>query len=183
MTYYGAKELAASFRTVRNNTIKIAQEIDEKNYGFQATPETRTFAQTLVHISNVPRFALTVHRDHKLSTMEGFNFMALLGPILAEEQQAFTKAQIIEKLDKGRDEFGGFLDGLTESFLAETVAQPTGQTPATKSRFEMLLAVKEHEMHHRGQLMMMMRMTGGVPPLTRQMMERIAAMQAAQAQK
>jgi hypothetical protein len=25
VTYYGAKELAASFRTVRNNTIKIAE--------------------------------------------------------------------------------------------------------------------------------------------------------------
>ena len=26
MTYYGAKELARSFRTVRDNTIKIAEE-------------------------------------------------------------------------------------------------------------------------------------------------------------
>ena len=51
MTYYGGKELAASFRTVRNNTIQIAEEIDEKNYGFQATPATRTVAQTLMHIA------------------------------------------------------------------------------------------------------------------------------------
>ncbi len=36
MTYYGGKELAAAFRTVRNNTIKIAEEIPEDKYDFQA---------------------------------------------------------------------------------------------------------------------------------------------------
>ena len=35
MTYYGAKELAQSFRTVRNNTIKIAEEIPEEKYSFR----------------------------------------------------------------------------------------------------------------------------------------------------
>ncbi len=40
MTYYGGKELAASFRTVRNNTSKIAEEIPENKYDFRASPET-----------------------------------------------------------------------------------------------------------------------------------------------
>jgi uncharacterized damage-inducible protein DinB len=39
--------------------------------------------------------------------------------------------------------------------------------PPSKTRFEMLLGVKEHEMHHRGQLMQMQRMIGQVPHLTR----------------
>jgi uncharacterized damage-inducible protein DinB len=39
----------------------------------------------------------------------------------------------------------------------------------------MLLGAKEHEMHHRGQLMMFQRMIGQVPHLTRQMQERMAA--------
>ena len=38
MTYYGPKEMAASFRTVRDNTIKIAEEIPEENYGFRSAP-------------------------------------------------------------------------------------------------------------------------------------------------
>jgi uncharacterized damage-inducible protein DinB len=46
----------------------------------------------------------------------------------------------------------------------------------------MMLAPKEHEMHHRGQLMLLQRLLGMVPPLTRQMEERIAAMRAASAQ-
>jgi uncharacterized damage-inducible protein DinB len=44
----------------------------------------------------------------------------------------------------------------------------------------MLIAPKEHEMHHRGQLMLVERMLGIKPHLTRHMEERIAAMQAAQ---
>jgi uncharacterized damage-inducible protein DinB len=62
--------------------------------------------------------------------------------------------------------------------LAERVEYPEGMTPPSKSRFEMLLAPKEHEMHHRGQLMLMQRMLGMMPHLTRQMQERMAAMAA-----
>jgi uncharacterized damage-inducible protein DinB len=39
----------------------------------------------------------------------------------------------------------------------------------------MLLSTKEHEMHHRSQLMLIERMLGIVPHLTRQMQERMAA--------
>ena len=41
MTYYGAKELAESFRTVRQNTIQIAQDIPEDKYGFKAADDGR----------------------------------------------------------------------------------------------------------------------------------------------
>jgi uncharacterized damage-inducible protein DinB len=58
---------------------------------------------------------------------------------------------------------------------------PAGTQPATKSRFEMLLSPKEHEMHHRAQLMVVQRMLGITPHLTRQMQERMAQRAAAQA--
>ena len=45
MNYYGAKDLADSFRTVRKNTLTIASEIPESNYAFKTTPETRSVAQ------------------------------------------------------------------------------------------------------------------------------------------
>ena len=53
---------------------------------------------------------------------------------------------------------------------------PPGATPATKSRFEMLLSVKEHEMHHRGQLMVAQRLLGSVPHLTRSREENLTRM-------
>ena len=80
------------------------------------------------------------------------------------------------------EKFAQSLEGVSEAFLAETVQYPQGMVPPTKSRFEMLISPKEHEMHHRGQLMQVQRLLGMVPPLTRQMEERIAAMKAASAQ-
>ena len=82
-------------------------------------------------------------------------------------------------LRRNGETWAGWLRGISEEFLAEPVTMPPGATPATKSRFEMILSVKEHEMHHRGQLMLIERQLGLVPHLTRQMQERMAAMAAA----
>jgi uncharacterized damage-inducible protein DinB len=79
---------------------------------------------------------------------------------------------------KGRgEETAQWLESLSDAFLAEPFTQPVGPPP-TKSRFEMIMAMKEHEMHHRGQLMLIERMLGMTPHLTRQMQERFAGAQA-----
>jgi uncharacterized damage-inducible protein DinB len=52
---------------------------------------------------------------------------------------------------------------------------PAGATPAARTRFDMILSVKEHEMHHRAQLMLIERLVGIVPHLTRRMQERMNA--------
>jgi len=178
MNYYGAKELAGSFRTVRNNTLIIANDIAEEHYGFRATPETRSVAETLVHIALIPRLSLQIHAVERRTTMEGFDFMAWRTGLHADEQRPRSKAEIIQLLQQEGDRFATFVESVSEDFLAEPVGMPFGQAPRT--RFEMLLGVKEHEMHHRGQLMTIERMIGVVPHLTRQMQERMAAMQAAE---
>jgi uncharacterized damage-inducible protein DinB len=181
MTYYGPKELAASFRTVRNNTIKIAEEIPEEHYGFRAGPESRTVAQTLVHIAVTPRLPELIHFSERRGTFEGFDFFKVAGALRAEEEVARSKQEILDMLRTGGERFAQLLEGATEELLAERVNYPQGMTPPSKSRFEMLMSAKEHEMHHRGQLMVVERMLGIVPHLTREMQARIAAMQAAKA--
>jgi uncharacterized damage-inducible protein DinB len=179
MTYYGPKEIARSFRTVRGNTIKVAEEIPEEHYGFRASPETRTVAQTLVHIAMAPRMQKQIQMVERRSTLVGFDFFSFIGALAAEESAPRSKAQILELLRTEGEEYAKALEGVPESFLAEQVEYPEGMTPAVKSRFEMLIAPKEHEMHHRGQLMLVERMLGITPHLTRQMQERVAAMKAA----
>ena len=173
MTYYGAKELAAAFRTVRNNTVKMAEEIPENKYEFRAAPDTRSIGQTLTHIALGSGFQHYVH-SHKVTDLKTVNFPELYQKVTAEESTPRTKAEIVALLKTEGDKFAAFLDGLSDAFLAERVAMPPGAEPATKSRFEMLLSPKEHEMHHRGQLMTLQRMIGLVPHLTRQMQERMA---------
>ena len=171
MNYYGGKELAASFRTVRNNTIRVAEEIPEGKYGFKAAPEVRSIAQMLVHIAMGPTFQLHVQQNGFDDLMK-VNFQELMAKVTAEEAKPRSKAEIIAFLRAEGDTFASYLESLPESFLAERVTMPPGGQPSTKSRFEMLLSPKEHEMHHRGQLMLAERMIGLVPHLTR---ERTAA--------
>jgi len=178
MTYYGAKELAASFQLVRSNTLTIAEEIGEENYGFRATPETRTVAQTLVHLAVITRMPLQLHKVEARTSLEGFDFMSFFGALIGEESAPRTKAEVIALLKEEGDKFASWLGGLSEEFLAQEVTFPAGMTPPVKTRFEMLMSAKEHEMHHRAQLMVMERMLGQVPHLTRRMQEFIAARQA-----
>jgi uncharacterized damage-inducible protein DinB len=182
MTYYGGKEMAASFRTVRANTIKIAEEIPENKYDFRPAPDVRSIGGTLTHVALGTGFQLYIH-GNKIADMKQVNFRELMQKMLAEEAKPRTKADIIALLNEEGEKFASFLEGLPDSFLAEIVTMAPGMTPATRSRFEGLLGSKEHEMHHRGQLMTMQRMIGLVPHLTRQMQERMAAMMAAQQQQ
>ena len=179
MTYYGGPELAASFRTVRKNTLTIAQEIPEEKYGFRASPDTRSVAELLSHIALSYAFQYQVHAKEKRTTLAGFDFPALMQRLGAEEKTPRTKDQTIELLRANGETWATWVEGLPETFLAESVAMPAGANPATRTRFDMILSVKEHEMHHRGQLMLVERILGIVPHLTRHMQERFAAAAAA----
>jgi len=103
------------------------------------------------------------------------NFPELMQRVGAEEAKPRTKSEVIALLRSEGDKFAAFLESQPDAFLAEIVRMPPGTEPATKSRLEMMLSPKEHEMHHRGQLMLLQRMIGIVPHLTRQRQEQMAA--------
>ena len=175
MNHYGGKHLADSFRTVRKNTITIAQEIPEDKYGFRAAPETRTAGEFLTHIALLPSFQYRIQGEERRTNFDGFDFPSLMKQMAIEEKKPRSKDEIVGLLRANGDKFAVWLEGLSDSFLAEPFQMPAGATPASKSRFEMILSVKEHEMHHRGQLMLIQRMVGIVPHLTREMQARMAA--------
>lgn len=183
MTHYGANEIAASFRTVRNNTIQVAEDIPEDRYDFQAAQGVRTVRQMLIHISMTHNFPLMLHRDRpEMKSLEGLNLLPLIETVMAAEKEPRTKARILQDLRDGGNEFENWVKTLSDDFLGEVITMPGG-TPPSRSRFDMLIAVKEHEMHHRGQLMLIERMLGITPHLTRNQQARMEALRASQAAK
>jgi uncharacterized damage-inducible protein DinB len=179
MTYYGGKELAESFRTVRKNTLAAAQDIPADKYDFRPTPDTKSVGELLTHIALSYNFQYQIQAVDKATTLQGFNFGALMAQMEAESKKTRSKEQIVELLRENGEKWATYLQGLNEGFLSEQVQMPQGASPASKSRFEMVLSVKEHEMHHRGQLMLIERQLGIVPHLTREMQARFAAAAAA----
>ena len=180
MLCYGAKDFARAFRTVRKNTIQTAQEIPEEQYGFRAAPDTRSVAELLIHIAVTPTLTERIQFTERRTDFDGFDYFGAVGAIYAEEKKPLTKAEILELLTLNGDHFAALLDGMTDEFLSESVIYPAGMEPPSKTRFEMLMSTKEHEMHHRGQLMLIQRMLGATTHLTRHMQEIIASMQAQQ---
>jgi len=174
MIYYGARELAASSRTVRGNTIIVAQDIPENKYSYKPVPDYRTVAQLLAHVALAYRFQYQLHGLEKRTSLEGFDFPALMKVLIEEENRPRTKVQVMDLLQKEGEKWASWVEGLADEFLGQPVQMPAGAVPAAKSRFEMILSVKEHEMHHRGQLMLIQRLLGVVPHLTLERQARMA---------
>jgi uncharacterized damage-inducible protein DinB len=170
---YGARDIAESFRTVRKNTIQIAEDIPADKYGFKAAEGVKSAGELLAHIAISPGWQMYVHGQH-ISSLD-FSFFAARGPqVSAEEKALNTKEQILDGLKTGGEAFASMVAGMTPEVLAEVVAFAAPMQPSQKTRFEMLLGVKEHEMHHRGQLMLIERMLGIVPHLTRRRQATVA---------
>lgn len=163
---YGAREIAESFRTVRKNTIQIAEEIPAEQYGFKAADGVKSVGELLAHIALSSGWQVEVH-GQRVSSIDFAFFTGRAPRIAAEEKALQTKDQILDALRTRGEEFASAVERLTPDVLAEVVSFASPMQPSQKTRFEMLLGVKEHEMHHRGQLMLIERMLGIVPHLTR----------------
>jgi hypothetical protein len=103
MNYYGGKELAAAFRTVRKNTIQIAEDVPESQYGFKPSPESRTIGQTLAHIAVATTFPTMLHGER--IPIEKIDFGEYMKKVGAEEAKPQTKADIVALLRQSGEKF------------------------------------------------------------------------------
>ena len=157
------RQLVESMRAVRENTILMAGDIPESKYDYRPTPVSRSIAETLVHIAWLGSSDRILHDEEHLDALEGFDFPALLRKSEAEEKRRRSKVQILELLRTEGERQTQWLEQLPEFVLSERVQLPGG---GSVSRFEMLLATKEHELQHRAQLTIIDRLIGVVPRFT-----------------
>jgi uncharacterized damage-inducible protein DinB len=183
MNCYGAKDLAASFRTVRKNTITIAEDIPEDQYNYRPVEGTRSIGELFTHIAFGGKFQEQINLVEKRTSMEGFDLMKFRASFAADIEKPRTKDEIIALLKEHGEQYASALESVSDEFLCESIVMPPGGTPPSRTRFDMLQSVKEHEMHHRAQLMLIERMLGITPHMTREAQARMAAMQARMAKQ
>lgn len=164
MNFFGPRELVDGMRTVRKNTILVAEDIPESEYGYRPTPGSRSVAETLVHIAWLSPADRFLHEEDRRPSLERFDFGKLISRSELEEKRPRSKGEIIDLLRTEGERSARWVEGLPEALLSEQVRQPGG---ASQSRFEMLLGTKEHEMHHRAQLTVIQRLLGIVPHFSR----------------
>jgi uncharacterized damage-inducible protein DinB len=179
---YDANDLSRAFRTVRKNTIQIAEEIPEDKYDFRPSEGSKSVAETLRHMVVSTHWPIHAHGE-RVTELTFDMFRTGMAKAMAEEAALKTKQDIVKALQNDGEEFATFMEGLSNEVLEQTVGFAPEANQPRKTRFEMLLSTKEHEMHHRAQLMVIERMLGIVPHLTRAMQERMAAMNQPQTAK
>lgn len=167
MTYYSGKDLGRSFLTVRKNTIQVANDIPEEQYGFRATPDTRTVMEHLQHVAARSVWMKKMYGDDRKRSVSFEDFGTYTREANEQTAQLTTKAAIVDALTTRGNVFSAWLESLDEAAFAEMISFQDPVRNPSKSLFEVLLGAKEHEMHHRGQLMLMERLLGIVPHLTR----------------
>jgi uncharacterized damage-inducible protein DinB len=165
--------MAEAFRTVRRNTLQIANDIPEEQYSYRVTADTRSVAEELAHMACATLWAVQAHAVEQKTFISLEDFGGYMSRTAERERALTTKSDILSALLKNGEEFASFLARLTPEQLDESVRFPPPVQPSTKTRFEMLLGVKEHEMHHRAKLMVVERLLGIVPHLTRARNERL----------
>src|SRR5262245_5527900 len=109
MMAYGGKDLAAAFRTVRKNTIAVAHDIPEKDFGYRATPDTRTVGETLAHVASNTRWVHKAHGIDKKTSISREYFMEQIGEANVYAATLTTRAQVLSALEKEGDAFATWL--------------------------------------------------------------------------
>ena len=163
---HGAKDIADSFRTVRRNTIQVAQDIPRGAW-VQGRGRRHVGGRDAGPPGLLHALAQQLHFVEKKHAVSYEDFGRYMAEGKAKAETLVTKADIVAALETGGHDFACRLEQMSDEELAERVAFPEPIQPPTKTRLEMLLSVKEHEMHHRGQLMLIERLLGIVPHLTR----------------
>ena len=130
---YGAQQMAASFRTVRQNTIQIAEDIPEDQYSYRATPDVQTIGEELAHLAASTSWQPQMHGVDKKTFMTFEDFGGYIGRANAIEQELKTKAQILSALKTQGDVFAQFLDGLSDEQLAESISFPSPAQPSSRT--------------------------------------------------
>jgi uncharacterized damage-inducible protein DinB len=113
VTYYGAQQLADSFRTVRKNTLAIAEEIPEDKYAFRATSEVMSVGEMLAHLAIAPMWQIDLH-TRRVARLEFAMFAAHLQQLQVEQAALRTKADIVRTLKDNGDRMARSLKDSTK---------------------------------------------------------------------
>lgn len=136
----------------RKYLILVAESMPEDTYSFKATPESMSFAENLMHIG----WAMDWHSQ------------SLMGGRDARDWETDTelkadgksKQEMIATLNNTFDKTIEFISNFDTKKLEERL----DYFGSDRTKTQILLLLADHITHHRGQMVVYMRLNGLVPP-------------------
>ena len=159
-----------SWKAIRADTVAAVEEFPSDEFAYKPVPDVMTFGEIARHI---------LVAGHGLTGLLLEGEEQLGGPQFREKMARFARlpegagaADLARELRASVEERTAQLAAQPPEFFSGLITRVDG---ARVTRLEMLQFVKEHELTHRAQLFMYLRMKGLVPATTRRRLAKQAA--------
>ena len=129
-------------------TLKVANLMPEEKYGFKPVPDEMSFGEQLLHISA------------NLSWLTSSYITNVKATVTKAAKQVQKKEEIIQLLKKTYDFAISALKLFEASHLTDTVSFFAGP----KTKLQIINLISDHQTHHRGQMIVYLRLNGIKPP-------------------
>jgi uncharacterized damage-inducible protein DinB len=160
-----------TWRTIREDTAAAVEEFPAAEFDFRPTPDVATFRQIARHTLDagdaLAGVLLAGEEDLHLPEVRA-KFKEYYRPLEKECTPAEMAAALRESVDQRTEQFAA----KPAEFFQHLITRVDG---LRVTRLEFLQFIKEHELTHRQQLFMYLRLKGMTPATTRRRMARQAA--------
>ena len=146
------KDYLERLENSRKYLLLVAETMPEEKYGFKASQESLTFAENLLHIG----FAMDWHSQSLLGGRESRDWKTDTTFKVGDK----SKEEMIETIDKTFDE----AIKLMKQFDPTKFNDELDYFGLNRTKRQIFLLLADHITHHRGQMLVYMRLNGLVPP-------------------
>lgn len=146
------KDYLERLENSRRYLIFLAENMPEDKYNFKATPESKTFAENLMHIG----YALDWHSQSLLGGRDSRDWRTDTTFVAADK----SKQEMIARIDKTFDE----AIKLMVKFDTMQFDDRLDYLGLNRTKRQIFLLLADHISHHRGQMIVYMRINGLTPP-------------------
>nr|WP_321228765.1 DinB family protein [uncultured Psychroserpens sp.] len=146
------KDFLERLESSQKYLILVAETMPEDKYDFKASPESLTFAENLMHIG----YAVDWHSQ------------SLLGGRASRDWETDTIFKVANKSKKEmiatiNETFDSTID-LIKQFDTKQLGDELDYFGLNRTKRQIFLLLADHITHHRGQMLVYMRLNGLVPP-------------------
>jgi uncharacterized damage-inducible protein DinB len=157
------EQVLESWRTVRRDTAQAVLDMPGGELGFQPAPELMTFGQIARHVLDAGQALVGLLMDG-VEDWSTPGFRETMKQYFSKLPESATAAELAGELNAAVDRACESLARRPAEFYAGMMTRFDGQRV---TRLEMLQFTKEHELTHRSQMFVYLRLKGVVPPTTR----------------
>ena len=146
------KDYLERLENSRNYLILVAETMPEDKYDFKATPDSKSFAENLMHTG----YAVDWHSQSLLGGREARDYRTDTTYSVADK----SKEEMIATLNETFDE----TVKLIQQFDTSQFDDRLDYFGLDRTKRQIFLLLADHITHHRGQMLVYMRLNGLVPP-------------------